>query len=203
MFSKNTIYPQASKAQTLPSCKNWITFDHDRLKLKKGQTSQVQYAINAPAVMAGEYVAAILIDEEQPAEELKPSEKSQVRIKITPRISIPVYIAAKNSLRRSCIISDLSAALSSDKKSAEIYVTLKNTGTVHVRPATSIVVLDEYGILSGKFSLGKSLPLFPDFGEKLSSVWKPRFSGRYTIVATVDIGTGALIQKSMSFEVKK
>lgn len=203
MFSNNTIYPQPPKSRTLPSCRAWINFKPNKIKLQKDQKQQVQYTINVPAASADEYLAAIVIDEAQKAPDFQPGETGRVRIKITPRISIPVYVAIKKLLKRSCEISALSGAMSEDKKSVEFSVTLKNTGTVHIRPQTALLVLDKAGAVANKIPLGKSLPIFAGFGEKLSASWTPRFSGKYTLVATVDIGTGELIQKSIQFEVKK
>src|SRR3989338_8857156 len=36
LFSDNTVYPQQSKLQKLPSCRQWISFKPDKIKLQKG-----------------------------------------------------------------------------------------------------------------------------------------------------------------------
>ncbi len=201
MFSANTIYPESKKA--LPSCKSWISFKPDKINLDKNATQQIAYTINVPNAQDNEYVACFLIDEERPEPLIEKNEAGQVNIKITPRISIPVYVAIKDSAEYSCEISDFTTLISNDKKSVELSLTLYNDGTAHIRPVTKIVILDEYGTVVNKSSAGKSLPMFAGFGEKLKMIWKPRFTGKYTAIATVDIGKAPLIQKRISFEVKK
>jgi len=203
MLSENTIYPSSNKSEFLPSCKNWINFTPDRINLDKNATQQIAYTVKVPAdAMANEYVSSILVDEEQEPSLIEQGKSGQVRIKITPRISIPVYIAIEKYLEYSCVISDFTATVSDKEKSVELVVKLENNGTAHIRPVTKLVILDEYGTVINKISLGKSLPIFADFGEKLTTTWKPKFKGKYTAVATVDIGTENLIQKSVVFEVK-
>jgi hypothetical protein len=203
MFSENTVYPENQNNKAIPSSKGWITFKPDKIMLKKGQPRQIQYAINVPAGAVDEYVACIIIDEEQAEQELNPSITGQVRVKITPRISIPVYIAIKNSLKRSCSIDETSQLVDSKEKNVDFYITLKNDGNVHIRPSTTLVIIDEYGAVAGKLSLGKSLPIFAGFGEKLTATWKAKFFGKYTAVVTVDIGDGQIVQESVKFEVKR
>lgn len=203
MFSDNTVYPEPAKPQALPSCKSWITFKPDKIKLEKGKAQQIQYAINVPAASSGEYVASILIDQDQYPSPLEANRTGQVRIKITPRISIPVYATIKKSLKRSAAISNFTSAASEDKKSVSISITIKNTGTTHIRPKTSLVILDKNGAVANRASLGEALPMFAGFKERLSTVWTPRFPGKYTAIATVDIGTEPLIQENIAIEVKE
>jgi len=203
MLSDNAIYPKSNRSEFLPSCKNWITFNPDRINLDKNATQQIAYTVKVPAdAMANEYVSSILIDEEPQPSLVEQDKSGQVRIKITPRISIPVYIAIEKYLEYSCAISDFTATVSDKEKSVELVVILENNGTAHIRPVTKLVILDGFGTLENKISMGKSLPIFSDFGEKLTTTWKPKFKGKYTAVATVDIGTENLIQKSITFEVK-
>jgi hypothetical protein len=201
MFSENTIYPENKNIQSLPSSKGWINFKPDRVTLKKNEPQQIQYTIKVPPKSTAEYVASMLIDEEQTAQELNPSLTGQVQIKITPRINIPVYIAIKNSLKRTLSIADLTQIV--NEKNVVFSVILKNDGNVHIRPSTTLVIIGEYGAVADEISLGKSLPIFAGFGEKLTATWKARFFGKYTAVATVDIGAGQLVQESTKFEVKK
>jgi hypothetical protein len=112
-------------------------------------------------------------------------------------------VAIKNSLSRSCEIQKLEAVSSGNKKFVWFSVTLKNNGTVHVRPAITLTIFDENKAVANKISLGKSLPIFTDFSETFSADWVPRFTGKYTVVATVDIGTKDFIQKSAIFDVNE
>jgi len=203
MFSSSTIYPGPGKPQSVPSCKSWISLKPDKLTLEKGKTASLEYSIKVPAASKGEYVGAILIDKEQPAGELKAAKTGQVRVKITPRINIPVYVAIKNSLSRSCEIQKLEAVSSTNKKFVWFSVTLKNNGTVHIRPAITLTMFDENKTVANKISMGKSLPIFADFADSFTANWTPRFAGKYTAVATVDIGAKDFIQKSVLFDVNE
>lgn len=201
MFSGNTVFPESPKAQTLPSAKSWITLKPDKIKLEKEKMQQVQYSINAPSLLSGEYVAAILIDMEQPQTLLKQNTTGQVRIKITPRINIPVYIAIKGSLKRSCEIKGFEAVSSKNKKFVWFSATVKNNGTVHIRPSVTLAIFDASKAVVKKIQMGRSLPVFANFSEKFTADWVPELPGKYKVVATVDIGTNNLVQKSAEFEV--
>jgi len=202
MFSVETIYPKNSEPQTLPSCKNWINLKPDKVKLEKGKTQQIQYSINVPSSAKNEYVAAILIDEEQPAAPIEPGTAGQVRIKITPRINIPVYVEIKDSLKMSCEITNLEAVSSKNKKFVWFSAAVKNSGTVHIRPTVTLTIIDQYKTVVKKIPLGKTLPIFAGFAERLTAEWVPDFTGKYTVVATADIGTENFAQKSAEFDVK-
>lgn len=201
MFSGNTVFPEPPAEQTIPTAKSWISIKPDKIKLEKGKTQQVQYSINTPSSLAGEYVAAILIDREQPQTPLKQNTTGQVRIKITPRINVPVYISIKNNLKRSCEIKELKAVSSKNKKFVWFSVTLKNNGTTHIRPAATLTIFDESKAVVKKIPLGRSLPVFANFSEKFSTDFVPELPGTYKVVVTVDIGTKDFIQKSAEFEV--
>jgi len=203
MFSPGAIYAEPPKPKTLPSCRAWIAFNPDKIELEKDAKKQVQYTIKVPSGPDDEYVAAIVIDALSQQPTFSATDTGRVKIRLTPRISLPVYVAIKKSAKRSCSISDLSAVVLEDKKTVEFSVTLKNDGTVHIRPLTRLLVLDAAGGVVDKIPLGVSLPVFAGFGEKLSAKWVPRFPGKYTVVATVDIGAGPLIQKGIPFEVKR
>jgi len=185
-----------------PSCKAWISLNPDKIKVEKEKQQEIQYSIKIPAYSKGEYVASVLIDKEQQPEPINLKEKGQVRVKITPRINMPVYVTIKNSLVRSCSITELATLQSEDKKSVDFSVSVKNTGTTHIRPAIILAILDENKAVVKKIPVGKALPIFAGFAEKFSAKWNAPEKNKYTVVATVDMGNGDFIQNSSEFEVK-
>jgi len=108
----------------------------------------------------------------------------------------------KEGLKKACEIENFTVVQKNNKKAVEIKLGLKNTGTVHLRPVTTIVIMNESKEVVDKVNLGKSLPLFSEFTEGLSASTQLTYPGIYTAVATVDIGDGELVQKQIEFEVK-
>ncbi len=224
MFSPGVIYPDSPKGQALPSCKNWISFKPDKIRLEKYKPQKVQYTIKVPQAANTEHLAAILIDQEQNQDDLTPPVNGQARVKITPRLSVPVYVLIKNSAVQQYIISELTASVGAGLPAREstmraakaaptfaqdvdntivIETILKNTGTTHIRPLTKITITDDAGNLVENINAGKSLPVFPGFGEKVQALWKPKGPGEYAIVATVETENQSLIQKSLRIKIER
>lgn len=202
IFSSGTIFPKDPDKRNLLSCRGWITFSPDRFKLEAGESIKIEYKINVSDGAYGEYVASILVDEER---QISPFEKDafgEVRVKITPRISIPVYIAIKETEAMSAKVQEVKVNRDPESKMVTFTVVLLNTGTVHLRPTGNIIIMNENSQVAAKLPTGKCLPIFPEYGERIPVSWKPSRAGIYTAIVTIDIGTNQLLQEKIEFEVK-
>jgi len=201
--SANAIYPTTLSQKNLQSCQNWIKLDPDRAKIKPDSTLKLSYEISVPENSFGEYVAAIVVDEEKgPRGSFDSKTPGVLQVKITPRYSIPVYVSIKDYFERSAEIEEFKAEADAKNGAVSFEITLKNTGTTHLRPSGTVVVMGEGGYVATRLATGKCLPVFSGFGEKIPVRWIRAPKGKYTAVATIDIGTEELLQETIEFEVE-
>jgi len=198
---------------TLPSAQTWFSFEPAHFTLGPGASSKVTYSITPPSNViqdtAGEYLAAILIDE-LPAQRPPNSETHTSSITVVPRFAIPVYLKIKG---RELIQVEIAAVTVKESPSGyyspqpdpsrrllRVETTLENRGTVHVRPTGTVMILQKGGIVSAN-PLGKALPLLPTDTLHLPTLLPLPAPGSYTAVVTVEAKPGQLLQKQASFEI--
>lgn len=195
----------------VPSAQGWFSFEPQTLLLAAGATSEVAFHITPPAnVMsdpAGEYVAAILVDELPAAPDEHPGAQGQSHITIVPRFALPVYLILEGRELVKVEFPELSVKLVQSRLEEKapflirFEAVLKNEGSIHVRPIGTISILHEDGQPYQSASLGKSLPILP--GEKLripALIPLPPV-GRYKAVVTITPNPGEILQKEIPFEV--
>jgi len=198
--SPHMIYPEAEALRRLQSCQRWIEMDIDRITIGPESSEELAYTIYVPENSFGEHVAAIVIDENTEAPPLDPGKKGQVRIKITPRISIPVYVAIKGYSEISAKIENFDVDQDIKKGIAIFEITLKNTSTKHIRPVGTIIITDSTGQTITRLSTGRCLPVFSGYGEKIPVLWEDAQKGKYTAIVTLDIGAKEFLQEKLEFE---
>ena len=209
----------------LPSCEQWLRFKPDRLTLAAGATTSVSYTVTPPENLdvdtAGEYLAAILVDQ-YPAEEpvrpeqaVHPSTDAQgerrvegpvaggAKLTIVPRLALAVYVMVEGKERVEVEVGKLTAEKldSGMPDLLTMSVALKNLGTVHVRPSGTYALFQEDGRLYHTAPLGKSMPLLPTGTMTIPSLLPLPPEGRYRWVITVEIQNGTVLQKESSFQV--
>ncbi len=193
----------------MSSAESWLTFEPESFTLAAGATTSVRYTIRPPENVAddtaGEYVAAILVDE-LPADatgdagEVPPD--AARRISIIPRLALPVYLQIQGRQLRQVEVSEMSAKKERPRL-LRIETTLRNRGTVHVRPEGALAVFK--GVTSQLYRgapLGKSLPLLPTASLAYPVVMPLPEPGRYRAVVTVaPYDGGEIFQRESAFEV--
>ena len=200
---------------TLPSAESWLAFEPQSFTLAPGATTSVRVTISPPenAVQdtAGEYVAAVLVDElpaENQAARGEPTEGLS-RISIVPRLALPVYLQIRGRQLRQVEVSKLSVDAALEKKGLSnflrIETTLRNLGTVHVRPEGAVAIFHQAsGRLYRGAPLGKSLPLLPTASLTYPVALPLPEPGRYRVVVTVEpYDEGEIFQRESVFEVTK
>lgn len=197
----------------IPTAEDWISFDPSFFTLAPGASSTVAVLFRPPASLvddsAGEYLAAILVDE-LPAEEAA-AQAGSSRVNIVPRLALPVYIQIKGRERMEVEIAGLSAGLSEPIKGGEsgepaeellrLETTLKNLGSVHTRPAGTMALFDGEGRIVRAVGLGKSPPLLPTATLVIPTFLPLPPPGRYKAVVTLESQGGQLLQREHRFEV--
>lgn len=215
----------------LPSAENWLSFEPNSFTLGPEASVAVTYTVTPPASAtrdtAGEYVAAVLVDE-LPADEtgkaaavaealaaaarlepLKtPDESGQARISIVPRLAFPVYlqIAERRVVRLEI------ERITAERRQAPfdtaapdllwLKTVLSNRGTVHVRPSGTVSLFDSAGAVVRAVPLGRSVPVLPSGKLTVPTVLPLPDPGLYRAVATVETGqSGDLLQRELTFRI--
>ena len=198
----------------LPSCQDWLRFEPDRLTLGPGATTSVAYTVTPPSNLnvdtAGEYLGAILVDQLPAEAEKKPDGKA--RLTVVPRLALAVYVMIQGKERVEVELSGVKAGRFEGQKPRQgmrepppdllrIDVTLKNRGTVHVRPAGTTALFDGEGHLYRSSPLGKSMPLLPTAVMTIPALLPLPPAGSYRLVTTIEVQEGTVLQKETLFEV--
>ena len=200
-------YRFAQSGLKLPSCEDWLSFKPDRFTLAAGAATTVLYSVNPPSNVvddtAGEYLAAIQVDQLPVAAEATKSQNAEAgKITVIPRIAMPVYLMIKGKERVDLEISQVRVSVSqSSSKLLRIESTLKNRGTVHLRPSGTFALFQFGGELVRSGPLGRSVPVLPTATLTVPIILPLPPPGRYRIVITVEPQSEKVLQKEISFEV--
>ena len=196
-------YTSASGAKRLPSCQPWITILGPEASLNAVESLEIGYAIQIPSSAgeagAGEYLAAILVDELGEAA-TGAGGPGAGTIAIRPRIAIPVYVILEGRQTPAGRIVDLVAQPGPQPGITRVRLTVMNEGQAHFRPTGTMLITDAAQQVVHRGSLGRAAPVFPGTQATIP-MWVQLPAGRYTAVATVDIGSEQLLQRELSFSV--
>lgn len=207
VFTKNTIFPD-DKAK-LPSCQNWIKFEQDKYEVGPGESLRVNYSIIVPEKIGGEYLASILVDEKEvstPEITQKPKKQDmpagRVKIAVTQRLTIPVYLIIEGTEKLAAEIKDFKLIKDNQEQNiVEFQAKLKNTGNIHIRPKGNLIIMNSKGKIVKNISSGEILPIFSGYAQIIPLWWKDPSPGEYTAVITIDLGNNSLLQKKIQFEI--
>jgi len=202
IFSEGMIPPDG-KIGKLPSCRKWLQFEKTEFSLYPGQSIEVPFTIKVPGDAAQEHLCAVIFDEKITPDKTTDEQKTgNVQVRVIPRFSVPVYISIEDKGRISAEIKEISVMPEPQTKGVTLNITLKNTGTSHIRPYGTLVVLNQNGDVIKNLPIGKSLPLFPGYQVTIPVICPKLPIGNYSAVATVEISKDAIIQKKASFAFK-
>lgn len=199
IFTEGTIPPE-DKRKALPSCKGWFQFGRTKLSLNPGEFADAKFFITVPKNAAREHLCAVIFDEKRTLEKITAKAKAgNVQLHVTPRFSIPVYVSIKNTARAEAAITDVAASSGPNGDSVKIDITLKNTGTIHIRPFGTLVMLNQNSEIVKDLPIGKTLPLFPGYTTQIPVICPNLPAGKYSAVATIEISENTIIQKKTIF----
>lgn len=115
-----------------PLTKDWLSVSPAQIKIPAGGSAEIKYKITMPKNASGEYNAWIIFTEAPIGNIMGAS--------LSIRISIPIYIAVRNTEKFDFEIKKMS--ITNDKNTTfKIY--LFNSGNVHIRPKGSITIISE------------------------------------------------------------
>jgi len=204
MLTDNTIKPEGENSR-LPSCQGWLSFEPNNIELSSRASMLINCAIDVPEGATEEHFASILFDESSLVSTFKqhPSKENNLTLEVIPRFTIPVYISIQDKENVSAVISDMSIDEGPSFDTLRADITLHNTGTVHIRPSGSLVLIDSRGNIARTLRIGECLPIFPDYKEKIPvyMAGEPIAAGAYMAICTINIGDGKLVQRKMRFNI--
>lgn len=197
----------------IPSAEAWLSFEPSVFTLAPGASTTVRYQVQPPEAIArdtaGEYLAAILIDQ-LPAEAPVPATGSTVTI--VPRLAIPVYLQIQGREKVAVEISGLEVSVYENQAEntdgqpppqlLRIDTTLKSAGTVHVRPVGTFALFDtQKNTLFRAAPLGRTVPLLPSASLSVPTLLPLPPAGKYRLTLTLEAGLPEPLQKETSFEI--
>ena len=189
--------PVFMKAEKSPySCSEWIRINPVDFRVAPGQTREVRYTVTVPeGVEDGGYRTAIVFETVPDA---SPGEKAK-RVLMKGRIAAIVYeVVGKPSLQGHA--DSLKAEV--EKEGIDFILSLRNTARVHYRTKGTIAVKDSDGNKAFEVEI-PDVPVLQGSEREVKVRYdKPLSKGRYSALASVDIGMKELIGAETTFVVE-
>lgn len=178
------------------SCVGWMKINPVDFLLQPGEKKVVRYSVAIPAgIKDGGYWGAFVFET---VPQIEPGQKTK-SVAIKGNIAAIVYLVAGKPVPAGDI-SDMGYEVVKGEK--RIFTRIKNSGDVHFRIKGNLKITDEAGKTVQTVDLpdvpvlaGASRTIPVSLGDKLPA-------GKYTAVATVDIGAKAILAGEISFVVK-
>lgn len=147
-------YAEADEADNF----DWLTLKLPSSELKPDEAGDIIFSVEVPEGAVGELNAMIFI-------EAKPKEADVGAIGINTSIGVPIYVMVAGTELFQAEIGDIQLKSSSP---LELYVTVKNSGNVHIRPEGNIAIKTKEGKGLFKVPLNEySYPVLPDSSREL------------------------------------
>ncbi len=177
------------------SCTSWMKINPVDFLLQAGEKKVVRYSVAIPAgIKDGGYWGAFVFET---VPQVVPGQKTKA-VAIKGNIGSIVYIVVGKPVPAGDIL-DMTYDTRNGRK---ILTKIKNTGTVHFRIKGNIKITDTAGKTVQTTDLS-DVPVLADSSRTLPVTLDDKLpAGRYTAVATVDIGGKAVLSGEFPFVVK-
>lgn len=167
----------------------WINFETKEFKLEPEQVKELKFTITVPEGAAGEFAAMIFFNMLEEGE------------MIGSGFGVPIYVMVKGSEIVDAEIIELKVE-SNLGGGINGYVTIKNNGNVHIRPRTSVQILDNEGKAVISLEVPYSLPV--QAGKQRKYDFEQKYirlsPGKYKILAQSEYGTLYNLDKKIEKE---
>lgn len=162
----------------------WFKIEPQKFPVMPGQYVDVEYLISVPKDSIGEIMTMVFFD--------SLDEGSTVGV----GFGIPVYVAVKGTEVVDAEVTELKAEYNPDTGISG-FVKIKNKGNVHIRPYTTIQVLNSEGKASAYFSVQFGIPVQINKERKYEFEKKDikLKKGRYRVIVECDYGTLYKLEK--------
>jgi P pilus assembly chaperone PapD len=189
--------PSFQKAGSLQrSCTGWMKINPVDFLLQPGEKKIVRYSVSIPdGVKNGGYRGAFMFET---VPQVEPGQKTKA-VAIKGNIAAVMYLV----VGKTDPVGDLTDMSYNDsKKERQVLTRIKNSGDIHFRIKGSIKITDEAGKTVQTADL-PDVPILPESVRTIPVTLDEKLpAGKYTAVATVDIGAKALLVGELPFVVK-
>jgi hypothetical protein len=186
--------PGLTEEETTFSLAKWVTAEPAEFTIDAKATQTINFAINTPVnAEPGGHFGSIVVH-------TKPG-GGEGQVAIAQEVAPLVLLKVAGDIKEGAEISSFKANPNfSEKGPVNFELRIKNTGNVHFKPLSSVVITNMFGQEVGKAQFDPRNVL-PDSTRKFETSWKPDFLfGRYTATATIVYGSeNQVIQTTTTF----
>jgi len=174
----------------------WLTIEPKQFIVEPGSVSEVKYNVSAPLIASGEFMAMIFFS------------GVEENNSVGTEFGIPIYATIKGTEVINGEIIEINANYN-EKDGLNGYINIKNNGNVHIRPYTSINVINNEGNSIAYFGAQYGLPVQVSKERKYAFTKKDikLIPGTYKIIAESEYGslykTEGKAKKEIEFIVNK
>ncbi len=161
--------------------KSWIQPAASSLTLKHGERARIPVTISVPHdAKAGDHYAVVVVQNQRSTDE-------NIGTGLLSRVGAIFLITVKGDLRRDGELQQFSRMQHVYwSSSAQLSMRYRNTGTVHLVPAGSIVIKNMFGIAIDEIAV-QDWYVLRDSLRVRDVTWQPTFAlGRYTATLTLE-----------------
>lgn len=189
---------------TLPhTASPWVQFSPSEIVVEPGSSAAVKVIITVPLGAQGGYYTMPVFEALPVKEELtaEGSKENSSRASIGVRFRGLIMLATEDANEYNVEIMGGKVAPPTDATPLELYIDVRNRGTVHARLQGTFAILDERSALVGRGRL-ESTRFLPGQRNTIKAAWAGTLSpGKYTALVTFSYDRINMEPVSLSYEI--
>lgn len=156
----------------------WLSIEEKEFRLDAGQGRELKFIVSIPKEASGEISAMVFFN------------TLEEGATIGAGFGIPVYVAIKGTEIIEAEITEFKVDYNGDKGISG-FVNIRNKGNVHIRPYTTVQLLNNEGKSVAYFSIQYGLPIQPGRERKFNFTKEDikLEPGRYKVIAQTEYGS--------------
>jgi len=170
-------------------CVEWLSLNPMEFDLPQGATQPVRYTIKVPAQAGGSHIG-VLFFHTKPVTAIKNSGSQ-----IVARVGSIMLVTVPGSGEKSAEVTGLAVKKPSARGPAVAEVTIKNNGSMLLRPEGTLELKNDRGFTLGKMVVNEAREAVFPFSQRAFRISLENIEpGRYTLQSTLDYGGAEILE---------
>lgn len=172
----------------------WVKIAEEKITLQPGESKFIPFTLIVPFdATPDEYIGGLVVENA----EVKRPNSSQFVINVIQRAALIITQRVPGPLIERLEFLSFARRV---EENTYFDLVLKNTGNVHLNPASKIMILDVFSRKTNLLKVKNLGTIFPKKTAKLTAVWKEKpWIGLFQAKAEVTYGKGKSAQRSLYF----
>lgn len=183
---------RVDKNKGIPNIESWLFFVKNKVEIPPRSAEDVSYVVRMPKDFAGELSSQIYFSE---------ISKKKEGMNIASRFGVVLYVLAEGTASYDLELEDLSIKDAKGDIPLIFTIRFKNKGNVHIRPNTTITILDESGKVLENFEVKYGPPVYGGNEREFNFAWKDSklYKGKFKVVVKAAFKDKEILKESILF----